>query len=102
MKKLLVLMFGSLLVFAANAQEEPAAPEKGFDNSKLFVGGYFGLSFGNATFINISPQVGYRFNKFFAAGVGINGQYSSFKTDYTDGTTTRENYGVFGLNIFGR
>jgi hypothetical protein len=78
---------------------EPPA-KQGFDKSKLFIGGNFGLSFGDYTFINISPQLGYRFNEYFAAGAGVNFQYSSIKSYYGD--VTRTSYGVTGLNIFGR
>ena len=82
-------------------QDEPEAEEKkGFDKSKLFYGGNFGLSFGNRfTLINVSPQVGYRFNRYLAAGTGINFIYSSSKYEFYG---FRDNYGVAGLNIFGR
>ena len=104
MKKL-ILICGIIMVAAASlkAQEIDDTGVKGFDRSKLFVGGNFALSFGNVTIVNISPQLGYRFNRFLAAGVGINGQYSAFKTEYANGATySRESYGVAGLNIFGR
>ncbi len=85
MKKYLLLI--TLLATAflnANAQEEdePDPPQKGFDKSKLFFGGNFGLSFGNSTFINVSPQVGYRFNQYLAAGAGVNFNYSSISILY--------------------
>jgi hypothetical protein len=104
MKKLILLsaLIG-IAMLKAVAQDEEPEPVKGFDRSKLFVGGNFALNFGNYTIINISPQLGYRFNRFLAAGVGINGQYSSFKTEFTNGSTySRSNYGVAGLNLFGR
>lgn len=82
--------------------QENEAPH-GFDKSKLFIGGNFGLSFGDYTFINVSPQVGYRFNRTFAAGTGINFQYISSKTRFYNSVNDyRENFGVAGLNIFGR
>src|SRR6478752_6342930 len=104
MKKLLFLI-GLLAGFALSGfaqDEEPV--EKGFDKSKMFFGGTFGLSFGSySTLVNVSPQIGYRFNQYFAAGTGLNLQYSQFKTDYSNGNTAyRENYGMAGLNIFGR
>jgi hypothetical protein len=85
------------------AQDEEKEPKKGFDKDKLFISGNFGLSFGDFTLINISPQLGYRFNDFLAAGAGINGIYSSSRSRFLNGqTASRENYGVVGLNIFGR
>ncbi|RYY22346.1 MAG: hypothetical protein EOO04_15975 [Chitinophagaceae bacterium] len=97
---LVLLMFSQ----AVNAQDDAPVEKRGFDRSRLFGGGSFALNFGNITIINISPQVGYRFSRYLAAGVGVNGQYSSFKTinGYDGSTLSRENYGVAGLNIFGR
>jgi hypothetical protein len=86
------------------AQDEAPLEKKGFDRNKLFGGGNFALNFGNITIINISPQLGYRFNRYLAAGVGVNAQYSSFKSinAYDGSTYSRENYGVGGINVFGR
>jgi hypothetical protein len=90
-----------LATYAQDEQEETT--KKGFDRSRLFVGGNFGLSFGNFTFINISPQVGYHFTNKLAAGVGINGQYTQYKILNNAGNTyQRQNYGVAGMNLFGR
>jgi hypothetical protein len=103
MKKL-ILIIGLIsgIAFSSFAQDEEPA-EKGFDKSNLFFGGSFGLAFGTATLVNVSPQIGYRFSRYFAAGTGINMQYSSFKEEYTNGQTAyREEYGMAGLNIFGR
>ena len=106
MKKRMLLLLTTVCLFsfsvlAQDEKEEEEAPKK-FDRSRLFVGGNFGLSFGNFTFINISPQLGYRFNDFFAAGIGINGQFSQQK--YRSGGTTlyKDRYGVAGMNLFGR
>src|SRR6478736_4936619 len=98
-KPLLIVLFTILAVsvFAQDEEEE----KKGFDKNKLFFGGTFGASFGSYTFVNVSPQVGYRFNKFFAAGAGVNFIYSSAKYDYYN-PPYKEEYGVVGLNIFGR
>ena len=43
-----------------------------FDPEKVFFGGNFGMRFGDNTFVNISPQVGYQFSQYFAAGAGVN------------------------------
>ncbi|MCC7402505.1 MAG: hypothetical protein IT214_13585 [Chitinophagaceae bacterium] len=105
MKKLLLLV---LLVALAGeftqAQEgKKDQKERGFDRSKLFVGGNFGMTFGDYTLINVSPQLGYRFNQYLAAGAGINLQYVSLKQRYNNGDPySRISQGVTGLNIFGR
>ena len=105
MKKILMLLLVAKCVCqAVSAQEDAPVEKRGFDRSRLFGGGNFALNFGNITIINISPQLGYRFSRYLAAGVGVNAQYSSFKTinAYDGATFSRENYGVGGVNVFGR
>jgi hypothetical protein len=97
LKKLFVLLVLAAAALAVQAQDEEQPEEKGFKKENLFFGGNFGLSFGNYTLINVSPQVGYRFNRYFAAGTGVNFIYSSSKF-----FGYRENYGVAGLNVFAR
>lgn len=99
-----LLFFLSLTVLAQDGEEgNEEKPKKGFQKEALFVGGNFGLSFGNYTVINLSPQLGYRFNRFISAGVGINGQYVSVRDRYSNGNTFRKtSQGVVGLNVFGR
>jgi hypothetical protein len=106
MKKIIcILLFATTSITqTAYSQDEPeeTAP-KGFDKSKLFFGGNFGLGFGsNTSSIIVSPQAGYRFNTHFAAGVGINFNYYSYKTFYSGAFETKTRYGYTGLNIFGR
>lgn len=94
------LLLAALALTVRAQDEEGEEPKKGFDKEKLFYGGNFGLGFGSTqTSINISPQVGYRFNKYLAAGAGVNFVYASYKYEWLG---YRENYGVAGLNIFGR
>lgn len=105
MKKYL-LIFASLFLVSMNlvAQEEVEdmeQEERGFDRSKMFIGGNFGLGFGTYNFnLSLSPQLGYRFNDLFAAGAGINFQYSSLK-DYPI-AGWKEKYTLAGVNVFGR
>lgn len=102
MKRILLTALMTAAFIGAFAQDEESS-SKGFQKDKLFVGGNFGLTFGSYTLINISPQVGYRFNNTLAAGLGINGQYISQK--FYDGSGNdlyRTKYGIVGLNIFGR
>ncbi|HRN58138.1 MAG TPA: hypothetical protein PLL71_16885 [Agriterribacter sp.] len=102
MKKILILFITVATVFTqtvyAQDEQEEASP-KGFDKSKLFFGGNFGLGLGSHTSsIIVSPQAGYRFNTHFAAGAGINFNYYSYKNIFDE----RTRYGYTGLNIFGR
>jgi hypothetical protein len=93
----IILFFSVSALFAQDEDEDT----KGFQKDKLFFGGNFGLSFGNYTLINISPQLGYRFNKNLAAGAGINLIYSSIKERYVS-EPYKMSQGITGLNIFGR
>jgi len=96
----LLLLVSSMASFA---QDAPAEEKKGFQKDRLFVGGNFGLTIGtDYTLIDVSPQVGYRFNKTLAAGIGINGQYISEKFYYGGQTAYKISRGVTGLNVFGR
>ncbi|HSC37563.1 MAG TPA: hypothetical protein VLD19_06830 [Chitinophagaceae bacterium] len=100
-----LLLIAAMAGSAAHAQRgEDPEPKTGFDKSKLFFGGNFGLSFSSYyTLVNVSPQVGYRFNDYLAAGVGLNFIYSSQKYfDNFGNDAFRYNYGVTGLNVFGR
>ena len=72
----LVLLLATLQLTAQEKEEKEEKP-KGFQKENLFIGGNFGLTFGDYTLINVSPQLGYRFNDYLAAGFGINGQYVS-------------------------
>jgi len=110
MKKLIFISFCMASLFFCDpafaqepqAQDDPPR-EGGFDPSRLFFGGSFGVSFGDYTFINVSPQAGYRFNQYLAAGTGINFIYSSYKYRYTNGQEYySDQFGYAGLNIFGR
>ena len=92
------------MLFMAKAQEEQKEEKaKGFKKENVFVGGNLGLTFGDYTLINISPQIGYRFSNLFAAGVGINGQYVGYKNrDFNNEVYYKASQGVTGLNVFGR
>jgi hypothetical protein len=111
MKKILFLLFLVVAIgkFSHAQDEKKNDPDnyrekKGFDKSKLFIGGNFGMTFGDYTLINVSPQLGYRFNEYLAAGAGINFQYVSLKERdyYTGDPIDRISQEVIGMNIFGR
>jgi hypothetical protein len=105
MKKIFFLIIFSLVASVSFAQEEEEEPVKegGFDKSRLFFGGNLGANFGDYTLVNISPQLGYRFSDFVAAGAGVNFIYNSLKyRDFNNNPIYRDSYTITGLNIFGR
>jgi hypothetical protein len=95
MKKILfLLIIGMGFMQLSIAQDSDT---KGFDKSKLFVGGNLGLAFGTYTIVNVSPLVGYRFSPLFAAGAGINYSYYGYDDGYY---TSKQTYA--GMSLFGR
>jgi hypothetical protein len=99
LRKILILFAFICFSQLVMAQEED---EKG-PSDRWFLGGNFGLTFGDYTLINVSPQIGYRFTEKVAAGTGVNFQYISIKERYSNGDTYRKvSQGVTGLNVFGR
>jgi hypothetical protein len=94
-----VTLRDSLAVIAASP--EPEKEKKKFDPSRLVFGGNLGASFGDYTFVNVSPQVGYMFSPMFTAGAGINYVHSSFKTRFSN-EEIKETFNYAGINLFGR
>jgi len=105
MKKI-ILVFTLFISFVGFLSAQEVAPEsKGFDKSRLFFGGTFGLGFSNySTAINISPQIGYRFSQYFAAGAGVNYAYYQYKYyyAYSNSLYQKSTYSYAGLSVFGR
>lgn len=87
----------------AQDEEEKTDEKKGFKKENIFIGGNFGASFGNYTQIIFSPQLGYRFNPYFAAGAGVNVQYVGIKFFDNQGNDfSKQSQGVYGVNLFAR
>lgn len=66
------LLLFSILTFTQiqlNAQEN-AKKKEGFSWDRVVIGGNVGASFGEYTFVNLSPNVGYYFTKNLILGVG--------------------------------
>ncbi|UYQ93563.1 hypothetical protein MKQ68_00415 [Chitinophaga horti] len=111
MKRVLFALLFLAAASAASAQDstyqrrsfdKPEEKQKGFDRSRLFVGGGLGLGLGNRTFsANVSPLVGYRFSRLFAAGANINFQYGSDRWEYAEGNI-KNSYTLVGGGVFGR
>ena len=106
-RKILMLLILALSVgeFASAQYTTPVEEEtekKGFDPQRLFFGGNFGLTFGDFTFINVSPQVGYRVTEKFSLGTQINFIYQSSKINYAPNVYDKSEYAYVGLGVFGR
>ena len=111
-RRILLAVFLSAFILQSRAQEIKESPQekteekekKKFEPENLFFGGNFGASFSsNSFFVNLSPQAGYRFNQYLAAGAGINFIYTQLTYRYANGDKYyRASYGTTGLNIFGR
>ena len=100
MKKFVLFVVVVFSFHFASAQEEEDAD--GFQKGKLFAGGNFGIAFGSYTIISISPQVGYRFSKYLASGIGVNLQYASQKVRSNGADYSKTSQGIAGLNLFTR
>jgi hypothetical protein len=98
MKNLCIATLLLLCTLGAFAQTE----EEGAKKDKLFAGGNFGLSFGRYTLISLNPQVGYRFNRFLSAGMGLNLVYASQKERFNGADYSKTTQGITGLNTFVR
>ena len=105
MKKVTLALLFAFALSQSFAQDEEKENDgsKGFKKENIFFGGNFGLSFGSYTQIIVSPQVGYRFNQYLAAGAGVNVQYVAQKYYDNNGDEyAKLSQGVYGFNLFGR
>jgi hypothetical protein len=101
MKKIVLLVAVVFSCSLAFAQEEESG--EGFQKEKLFAGGNFGLAFGRYTLINVSPQIGYRFNRFLSSGIGLNMVFASQKVEDAYGNDySKTSQWITGLNLFAR
>ena len=66
-----LILFLGIVMPRLNAQTEYGETF----TSRLYVGGIFGLGLGTFTSIDVSPLIGYNFNRFSFAGVGATYMY---------------------------
>jgi hypothetical protein len=86
-------------LFCLGLAAAPASAQDGGDEGgggsdfwdRVFIGGNLGLQFGDLTFVDISPLVGYRVTDQLAVGIG--GTYIYYRY--------RDFYGEFKTNIYG-
>ena len=106
MKKVFFLLIaGLLIVQSASAQDNsvpmspPSTPRNPSNNyrdkpplkERIFFGGNVGLSFGDVTFVDLEPTVGYKFTDKFGAGLGPS--YSYIKDNRQGAEFTSNSYG---------
>jgi hypothetical protein len=72
-KKLIAVIFSSLLFTAAMAQKED--DEKGFKADHVFIGSGLNLGFSNGFIIGLNPEFGYSINRVLDAGIALNLTY---------------------------
>ena len=95
-KKIVVAgFFAFLMILNVGAQWDGEPPPL---KDRLFFGGNFALSFGNATSIVVSPLAGYQITPKLAGGVGL--RYEYFRYDYP-GYVPYDTH-IFGGSVFGR
>ena len=89
-----VLCLGCLTAFAQEEKEK--VPFK----DRIFIGGSLGLQFGSATYIDVSPLVGYNITKKLQAGIGFTYIYYKVK----DPNYSYNNYetSIYGGRLFSR
>ncbi len=72
--------------------------------SRVFYGGNFGLALGNVTYIEIAPNIGYKFTERFDAGLGISYLYykESIQYQVNSGNIQTWEYKskTYGANVF--
>lgn len=77
------------------AKSDKKIPEE--FSKRLRYGGSFGAYFGQQTYVELSPKVGYKVNERLVAGLGINYIYFSFK-DYGQRYVSH----IYGPTVFGQ
>lgn len=95
MKNILLIVFISFMSFISSAKFEGVQKLK----DKIVFGGNIGLQLGNVTFIDLSPQVGYKVSDKFIPGIGL--KYSYFKlkdSGFNKGYSTN----IYGGSIWSR
>ena len=104
--RFLLIALGIVVTFTTlKAQEEQNSEtysERPSFLDKIYVGGGFGAGFGDYTYVNISPIIGYMITPKLSTGVRLMYQYTTFDYYYSNGR--KENYSGndYGASIFGR
>lgn len=89
MKKIIsIIVISFFCLNISSAQQQSDGNSEFMD--KVFVGGGLGAGFGNYTFINVSPLIGYRISNRLSAGLRFMYQYTTF--EYLNQNFEKERY----------
>jgi len=91
---IVLLPYFTLAQSDSSLNSHPAKQKPPF-SSRLAFGGYLGLSFGDITYVEIAPLVGYRVTDNFTAGLGL--RYIYYKDNFYNYESN-----IYGGTIFGR
>jgi len=92
---ILIFIFIFSVAFCQEKSKKPT-PEKKPLSERIYFGGNLGLQFGDVTFIDASPLVGYKVTDNFSVGAGITYIYIKYR-NYNSYTTT-----IYGGRVFSR
>lgn len=106
--QLFLAAFFSLYAISANAQQEGSPPEPPPQETekprsplmdRFFFGGSLGLQFGSATYIDVSPLIGYKLTDRIHVGTGFTYIYYKYKDSYYNYSYETS---IYGGRVFGR
>ena len=95
-KQILFILLAGCLAFHGQAQQQV----KQSFWERVYFGGNLGLGFSsNSTYVDVSPQVGYKINDRLSAGIGVT--YIYYKIKYPQYNFSYET-SIYGGDIFSR
>lgn len=104
---LIILLFIAISAdLKAQAMEESSpkttnsTKKKGFDPKRLVIGGSLGATFGNITYFEISPRVGYLLTDQWIAGISAKYAYYEEKNSLFDYSTSMYGGGIYTQYYF--
>jgi hypothetical protein len=107
---LVSLLFSFNSALAQNGSEQDDEKVRYGDGKtfgeRLYFGGGLGVGFGNTTFVNISPLLGYRITERFSAGIRVKYQYFKYQQNFvgTNGAVIKSSFesNIYGGGVFSR
>ncbi|MEO1096404.1 MAG: hypothetical protein AAFX57_01460 [Bacteroidota bacterium] len=97
MNKVFIISLCCLIGSASIAQNNNVIDERSSVRDRIFFGGNLGFSFGDITFIEVAPLVGYRITDKLSGGLQVQYRYRNDKR-FTPDLDARD----YGANLFAR